>query len=99
MAVYIKSNRKDSNGIPVIIHDNILVKDDEGKAAFNTQQPDFVPRYCPDLPNMDEIDVTEPGVHALLANLNPHSANGPDGISNQVLKRCAAHNCTFFSDI
>lgn len=40
---------------------------------------------------MEEIDVTEPGVHTLLGILNPICAKGPDSIANQILKRCSAH--------
>lgn len=49
----------------------------------------------PQLTNMNDIEITESGVKSLLANLNPHSAHGPDGISNQVLKRCAARIAPF----
>lgn len=44
---------------------------------------------------MNDIQITEAGVKSLLANLNAHSSHGPDGISNQVLKRCAAHIAPF----
>lgn len=47
------------------------------------------------LPEMSEIPITEESVGILLHKLNPHSAHGPDGTSNHILKRCPDHIAPF----
>ena len=40
-------------------------------------------------PNMQDIDITASGVHALLSKINPQKAAGPNDISAWVLKETA----------
>lgn len=96
---YIKNNKKDPVGIPAITDNGKLLEDNFTKAEcfnayfysmFSAQNPTFMSHSLPQLPDMNEIVITEQGVTSLLSNLNPYSAYGPDGISNHILKRCAA---------
>ena len=41
-------------------------------------------------PTMQDIHITEPGVHNILSQLDPHKAGGPDGIPARVLKELAS---------
>jgi len=40
-------------------------------------------------PQMENINITTPGILTLLQNLNIHKASGPDRISNTLLKETA----------
>lgn len=96
---YIKNNKKDPVGIPAITSDGKLLEDNFTKAEcfnayfyplFPAQNPTSVSQSLPQLPDMNDIVITEQGVTSLLSNLNPYSTYGPDGISNHILKGCAA---------
>ena len=38
---------------------------------------------------MQAVNITKPGVHKILSQLDPHKAEGPDGIPAHVLKELA----------
>jgi len=40
-------------------------------------------------PSIEEITITEPGVFALLSQIDPHKAGGPDKIPARILKELA----------
>ena len=40
-------------------------------------------------PTMQDIRITKPGVHNILSQLDPHKAEGPDGIPACMLKELA----------
>ena len=96
---YIKKLRKDSNGIqPLKVDGNVITDSKEKASIFNshfksvfTNEPDEVlPDKGPSPhPQMENINITTPGIQTLLQNLNIHKASGPDRISTILLKETA----------
>lgn len=103
---HIKNTKKDNIGIPSLVHNNSVVADDLSKAeifnayfhsVFVSDQADLnlVTQNFTHLSEMEDVMITETGVMTLLSNLNSHSAHGPDGISNHILKLCAIEIAPF----
>ena len=69
---------------------NIL--NDQFSSVFNKgEDPSTVPNMGPSPhPTVDNITVTENGVHKLLAGLEPHKALGPDQLRARLLKGLAS---------
>ena len=60
------------------------------KSVFTTEDLSSMPIMPDSLhPNMQDIDITASGVHALLSKINPQKVAGPDDIPAQVLKETA----------
>ncbi|XP_072037138.1 uncharacterized protein [Amphiura filiformis] len=97
LGALVKSKRCDSSGIAPLKDGGYLHSDPKTKAnILNRQFTSVFSRDngapIPDLgdsqhPSMDDIDVSLNGVIKLLRNLKPHSASGPDGIPNMLLKK------------
>ena len=61
------------------------------KSVFNIEDLNFLPSLLDSThPTMQDIHITEPGVHNILSQLDPHKAGGPDGIPARVLKELAS---------
>ncbi len=98
---FVRSNKKDNTGVPVLKVNNItLTKDSEKAAALSTQFQSVFTREDPEsssLPCMDDppyedmpdIIVSTEGVEKLLRNIDPTKAAGPDEVSNYALKIAA----------
>jgi hypothetical protein len=50
-------------------------------------------------PDISHLEIFEEGVNKLLSNVNPRMANGPDNISNRVLKDCATNIAPYATTI
>ena len=60
------------------------------KSVFTIEDLHSLP-FLPDSahPTMQDIHITKPGVYNILSQLDPHKAEGPDGIPAHVLKELA----------
>lgn len=95
---YVRSNRKDNTGVPVLkVENNTLTGDCEKAKALSNQFQSVFTREDPDVSNlpkvkyppfedMPEIIVSVDGVEKLLKNIDPSKAAGPDEVSNYALK-------------
>jgi len=95
---FINSKRTENRGISSLQHNNVVLLDDDKKAAtlngyfssvFTRENLDFVPFSRSHFPSMSSINISTTGVTKLLMNLNINKAKGPDGISPFILKSCA----------
>lgn len=96
---FVKSNRKETLGIPPIMVDGSLTTDERAKAScFNRYFQSVFTMDLTEKPlhanegsfvQMPEIEIGHNGILSLLNNLKVEKAIGPDGIPNHVLKSCA----------
>lgn len=96
---YIKSKRKDTNGVAPLMSNGSLFSEDKDLAeilsnqftsVFTKDKMEDVPKLKGDpFPAIDDIQVTENGVLKLLKNLNTSKAPGPDCLPNRILKELA----------
>ena len=96
---FVKSQRKDQNGIPPFKHQGNTVTDAKTKAGlmndyftsvFTASSGNPIPDKGPSPHSiMSDITVTSNGVHKLLSNLQSKKATGPDLISARLLKTIA----------
>ena len=96
---YIASLKKDNTGIAPLKENGKLHQEPQDKAnILNRQyQSVFTDEDKSNIPepsgtayqSMQEIDITEEGVHKLLRNLNPRKASGPDQVPARLLKELA----------
>ena len=97
---FIKGMRKDHTGVATLKDQGNTVSDPKEKANLLNRQFESV--FTPDTPlepellpqqsihpEMEEIDITLPGVQKMLERLKVHKATGPDGIGPQMLKNLA----------
>ena len=98
---YIKSQKKDAQGIPPLKRRNgrgVAQSESEKAAEFNGQFTDVltkseysqVPLLDRSAPFMEDIVVTKERVTKLLKGLNPSKALGPDELHPRVLKDLAS---------
>ena len=93
---------KSDRNIPPLMHNNILVSEDETKAnLFNDYFASIssldTDGALPQLPGftfetdsrIELVQTTDIEVEKLLSLLNPNKSTGPDGIGNWVLKNCS----------
>lgn len=94
-----KSGKSESVGIPAILNNDELTSDNFLEAVcfnnffqsvFSTTELVVRESFETTFDTMPEFVVEDYGVLKLLRNLKFHSAMGPDGIPNYVLKVCAA---------
>ena len=96
---FISSKRQDSSGVTLLKRNGIGHCDPSAKATILNNQfssvfteenhnnmPDMGERT---IPNMVDFSIDCKGVEKLLAELNPHKAQGPDNIPPNFLKCCA----------
>ena len=93
---YIKSKKQDSSGIAPLKSKGKLFSESRDKAnilnsqfesVFSNETPSALPKPPgKQLPHIADIDVTIPGVHKLLSQINVRKAVGPDAIPNLLLK-------------
>ena len=99
---FIKSKKIENHGVaPLkaktgITHSDSATKanilNDQFSSVFNKgEDPSTIPDMGPSPhPTVDNITVTENGVHKLLAGLEPHKASGPDQLPARLLKELAS---------
>ena len=91
---------KVKTGIPSIIDDNQIISDSQHKANLFNQhfsRKSKLPEQTPQLPpvqyvtdaRLDSIEVCVSEVEEILKDLNISKANGPDNVSNRILKQVA----------
>ena len=97
---FVKYNRTDSSGIPVLKADGSSISDptakanilnDQFKKVFTKETPipsDLLPDSSPH-DDMPDIEITTEGIEKMLKNLKAHKAPGPDGITSRVMKTLA----------
>ncbi|KAL8618799.1 hypothetical protein ACOMHN_000227 [Nucella lapillus] len=99
---YIKNQKSSNSGVAPLKANGRLVTDAKGKAELLDHQfqtafsegkqysRDEYEEKCGtqegNFPVLDDLEVTEEGVHKLLKNLKPNKASGPDEISSRILK-------------
>jgi hypothetical protein len=97
---FISNKKSESKGAaPLKAADGLSYSDPKKKAdilnnqfssVFNYNEPHDNIKELPGSSNiMDNINITERGVHKLLKNLKIHKATGPDGIPGRLLKELA----------
>ena len=93
---YIKSRRQERIGISTLETPEGTVTSATSKAkalfksVFTIEDLNSLPSLSDSIhPTMQDIHITEPGVHNILSQLDPHKARGPDGIPAHVLKELA----------
>lgn len=95
---YIKGCGSDFLGIREIVHNQHVLLDDTEKATCLNDyfRSIFLPKdsICPPThesttPLMKPVEISVRGIETLLGNIDETKANGPDGISPRILKRCA----------
>ena len=106
---YIKSQKKDAQGIPPLKkRDGGVAQSESEKAAeFNDQFTDVftkseysqVPLLDRSAPFMENIGFTKEGVTKLLKGLNPSKALGPDELHPRVLKELATELGSIFAHL
>ena len=94
---FVKSKRKDRTGVATLKVNGNSISNPKDKAnelnkqfesVFTREGPltnDLLPDTSP-YPEMEDIEITEPGVRKMLEKLQVHKASGPDEIGPQVLK-------------
>ena len=97
---YIKTQKTDSQVIPPLRDQGMLITDSKSKASILNQQfqKAFTPVTADPTPDkghsphkqMPSINISENGIKKLLQNINPHKASGPDNIHGKVLKECSS---------
>ena len=95
----VKSKRVDTNGIPPLKHGSGTSNDSKEKAeilnkyfesVYTQENTKNIPVLNSDpTPDIDNITISEEGVHKLLLNLQPNKASGPDHVPARILKECA----------
>ena len=96
---FVKSQKRDSTGIPALKDQGILISDNAKKAKLLNQQfhSVFTQEDMSSIPNMTKghlptmpgFKIHQTGVQKLLANLKPNKATGPDDIPPRILKETA----------
>lgn len=104
---YVKNKNNSKASIPDVMDGIDYTGNTRGKAesfnvyfqsVFNRQTyPNTMPQILNPLAPMQEIVISEAGIVSLLEKLDVHSASGPDGISNFILKHCAASIAPFLT--
>jgi hypothetical protein len=97
---FIKRMRKDYVGVGNLKHQGCMVTKPKDQAdvlnaqfesVFTDENPlpdDLLPQSP--YPEMDDLNITVPGVQKMLERLKPHKAAGPDELGPRVLKELAA---------
>lgn len=95
---YLKGCGSNSAGMNEISYNQQVIVDDAEKASClnNYFQFVFLPKYdcnclspVSTVPIMQPVELSVSGIEVLLKSIDETKANGPDGISPRVLKRCA----------
>ena len=96
---YVRSLRKESFGIPTLLHNNKEFNTSEDKAnVLNTYfQSVFTDEDLSNIPTLgtntypfiSSITFSTQGIETILANLDPNKTSGPDNLHPYILKHCA----------
>ncbi len=78
---------KDGDGVASTASDKAEILNNQFSSVFTSEPPGDLPDIDgPDQPTMPDINISTNGILKLLNSLNPHKAQGPDGIPPRILK-------------